>query len=78
MAELESRSSLTLDPLAEAVSAARGYVRERLAEHGRLDLEDSAVLGVSELVTNATIHARTRIKAQRHAHGGRRASHRRP
>ncbi len=62
MAQPESVSSLTLDPLAEAVSAARRYVRERLAEHGRLDLEDSAVLGVSELVTNATIHARTRIE----------------
>ncbi len=50
---------LTLDPLTEAVSAARRYVRAALEELGRPDLEDSALLGVSELVTNAAIHART-------------------
>ncbi len=52
---------LTLDPLGQAVGAARRYVRSALADLGREDLEDSAVLGVSELVTNAAIHARTRV-----------------
>ncbi len=50
---------LRLDPLGEAVGAARRYVRGELARLGRPELEDSAVLAVSELVTNATIHART-------------------
>ncbi len=53
------RVVLRLDPVAEAVGEARRYVRSALADFGRSDLEDSAVLGVSELVTNPAIHART-------------------
>lgn len=53
--------SLTLDPIGSAVAAARRYVRQRLAELGREDIVDSSCLGVSELVTNAAIHARTSI-----------------
>ncbi len=53
------RAVLTLDPLAEAVGRARRYVRAALQDLGRLNLEESAALGVSELVTNAAIHART-------------------
>ena len=52
---------LALDPLAEAVSAARRYVSDALGRLGRPDLVDAATLATSELVTNATVHARTRI-----------------
>lgn len=55
------RAPLRLDPLVEAVAAARRYVQAALASLGRTDLEDCAVLGVSELVTNSMIHARTRL-----------------
>jgi anti-sigma regulatory factor (Ser/Thr protein kinase) len=50
---------LTLDPVAQAVSAARRYVRERLEQCQAVALEASAELGVSELVTNAVLHGRT-------------------
>jgi anti-sigma regulatory factor (Ser/Thr protein kinase) len=55
------RPALTLDPVAAAVSAARRYVAEALEACGRPDLEASATLGVSELVTNAVLHGRTPI-----------------
>ncbi len=50
---------LTLDPLAQAVSSARHYVRDALPALGGEGLRDNAQLAVSELVTNATLHART-------------------
>jgi len=46
---------LQADP--RAVRAARAWVRELLSSLGRDDLVDSAELGVSELVTNAVLHA---------------------
>lgn len=52
-------SPLVLDPEANAVAAARRYVRRALADLHAQDLEESAELGVSELVTNALLHART-------------------
>jgi anti-sigma regulatory factor (Ser/Thr protein kinase) len=48
---------LLLDPEPQAVRHARLYVAERLEQLGREDLLDSAELGVSELVTNAILHA---------------------
>lgn len=50
---------LSLDPMAQAVSEARRYVRRTLRALGAAELEESAELGVSELVTNAVLHART-------------------
>jgi hypothetical protein len=50
---------LTLDPIAQAVSAARRYVREQLERCQAAGVEASAELGVSELVTNAVLHGRT-------------------
>ncbi|WP_459644066.1 ATP-binding protein [Kineococcus sp. NUM-3379] len=50
---------LAMEPLAGAVSAARRHVREALRRMGAPELEESAELGVSELVTNALLHART-------------------
>ncbi|WP_432574655.1 ATP-binding protein [Kineococcus sp. SYSU DK005] len=50
---------LVLDPLASTVAAARRYVRQMLRQVNAAELEESAELGVSELVTNAVLHART-------------------
>ncbi|GAB7191915.1 hypothetical protein NUM3379_26230 [Kineococcus sp. NUM-3379] len=50
---------LSLDPMAQAVSAARRYVRRALRSIGADELEESAELGISELVTNAVLHGRT-------------------
>ncbi len=50
---------LLLDPLASTVAAARRHVRLALQELDADELEESAELGVSELVTNALLHART-------------------
>ncbi|MDQ1703102.1 MAG: hypothetical protein QOF57_2354 [Frankiaceae bacterium] len=58
----QSRSAvvaLALDPLAQAVSSARRFVRETLPKLGGESVRDNAELAVSELVTNATLHART-------------------
>lgn len=48
---------LLLDPAPESVQQARRWVGDVLARLGRDDLVDSAELGVSELVTNAILHA---------------------
>lgn len=48
-----------LDPVGEAAAAARAYVRGRLGQLRREELIDAAVLGVSELVANVCLHART-------------------
>ncbi|WP_432482309.1 ATP-binding protein [Kineococcus esterisolvens] len=50
---------LVLDSAASAVSAARRHVRGVLRDLGAEALEEAAELGVSELVTNALLHART-------------------
>ena len=52
---------LSLDPIGEAVAAARRYVTAALVQLGRSEVEYSALLGVSELVTNCAIHARTKL-----------------
>jgi anti-sigma regulatory factor (Ser/Thr protein kinase) len=48
---------LPLEPDPEAVQQARRWVAELMERLGRDDLVDSAELGVSELVTNAILHA---------------------
>lgn len=53
------RPPLVMDSLAGNVSAARRYVRQVLRELDAGDVEEAAELGVSELVTNAVLHART-------------------
>jgi anti-sigma regulatory factor (Ser/Thr protein kinase) len=63
---------LRLDPLGESVAIARRYVRDAVLALGHEHLLDSAVLGVSELVTNACLHARTALTvvvAAAHPHG---------
>lgn len=48
-----------MESMASSVAAARRYVREVLDELGAQELEESAELGVSELVTNAVLHAQS-------------------
>ncbi|WP_337060235.1 SpoIIE family protein phosphatase [Kineococcus sp. G2] len=50
---------LRLDPEPGAAAAARRHVRRLLRGAGAQDVEEAAELGVSELVTNAVLHART-------------------
>jgi anti-sigma regulatory factor (Ser/Thr protein kinase) len=52
-----STSALELAPEPRSVKAARDWVGDALRELGRDDLTDAAELGVSELVTNAILHA---------------------
>jgi PAS domain S-box-containing protein len=51
-----------LDPVPESARQARVLVGEALEEAGQPGFEDSATLLVSELVTNAIVHARTSIE----------------
>lgn len=51
----------SLPPRAASAAAARRLVSQALADSARADLEDSALLAVSELVTNALVHAGTDI-----------------
>ena len=59
---LASRVQRTLPPHASSVGEARRLVRAELREAGREDLIDAAELLVSELVTNALVHAGTPIE----------------
>ncbi len=52
-----NREPLVLDPAPQSVQQARRWVTDVLARLGRNDLMDAAELGVSELVTNAILHA---------------------
>jgi two-component sensor histidine kinase len=47
----------SLEPVCESVAAARGFTRETLSSWGMARLAQNAVLIVSELVTNALLHA---------------------
>ena len=57
---VERRSGL--DPIPESARTARREVTDALAEVSRSDLAEAATLLVSELVTNAIVHARTAIQ----------------
>lgn len=52
---------LTLEPLPSAARTARNWVKRELTERSQAELADAAVLGVSELVTNAVLHVRGTI-----------------
>ena len=54
-------SELTFEPVASAPQTARRWVERELEHLERADLADAAVLGVSELVTNAVLHVRSSI-----------------
>src|SRR4051812_28790929 len=50
---------LRLEPVAESAGIARRYVRDALVLLRRVELDEAAQLGVSELVANVCQHART-------------------
>jgi anti-sigma regulatory factor (Ser/Thr protein kinase) len=58
---LLQRSS-RLDPVPASAGEARRVVHDALTEVGELDLRPSAELAVSELVTNAILHAATTVE----------------
>jgi hypothetical protein len=53
--------TLVLEPLPVSASKARAFVTSVLAEVGRSAWAESAQLAVSEIVTNAVLHAHTRV-----------------
>nr|WP_269205183.1 SpoIIE family protein phosphatase [Motilibacter aurantiacus] len=57
----ERERGLLVEPMAASVPLCRHYVRERL-RHGSADLANRAELCVSELVTNAVVHAATPVE----------------
>jgi anti-sigma regulatory factor (Ser/Thr protein kinase) len=54
---MDARTTLPADPASAGL--ARRYLRARLSEWGAYHLTDAATLLVSELVTNAVLHARS-------------------
>jgi anti-sigma regulatory factor (Ser/Thr protein kinase) len=54
--------ALVLEPEPQSVRVARSWVVRELSGLGRDDLADAAALGVSELVTNALLHAEPPIR----------------
>lgn len=71
MGDSNRRSVRTFSPAPESVSAARRFARATLSEWGADDVADDALLVVSELVTNAVMHAGTEATLElRTAPGG--------
>lgn len=56
--------TIELEPIARSVGEARRFVQDVLERKGRGPWVDAAVLVVSELVTNAVIHARTQLEVR--------------
>ncbi|MBO1414656.1 ATP-binding protein, partial [Streptomyces sp. FH025] len=54
-----ARAAATFDPDGRSAAAARGFVRDALLGWGLPEVVDDAVVLVSELVTNAVVHAGT-------------------
>jgi len=54
-------NAVLLQPEPQSAAVARAWIREQLTSMGHPELVDSAQLATSELVTNAVLHARTRI-----------------
>ena len=59
---LSLRAHRTYEPQQRSVSEARRFVRSTLGEWGMGEVTDLAVLAVSELVTNAVVHAGTEVR----------------
>ena len=60
--DLRSHPSITLPPEASSVRRARAFVAAELADSPAAEIADGVVLAVSELVTNAVLHAQTDIE----------------
>jgi len=59
VAVVTARAAATFEPVGRSAAAARGFVREALLGWGLPEVVDDAVVLVSELVTNAVVHAGT-------------------
>ena len=57
--ETPNAAVIELPPQLQSAEAARRFVRDRCVEWGCGEMEDAATLIVSELVTNAVVHAAT-------------------
>lgn len=60
-ARVQRRASVALEPSLDSAAAARHFVRDHLVEWDVEELVDDALLAISELVTNAILHARSTI-----------------
>lgn len=58
------RASLGLEPTPQAAGAARHFVADTCRRWGVDDVTDAVTLAVSELVTNAVLHARTHVDVE--------------
>jgi anti-sigma regulatory factor (Ser/Thr protein kinase) len=59
---ITARAAATFEPVGRSVAAARAFVRDTLQGWGLGDIVDDAVVLTSELVTNAVVHAETRVR----------------
>ncbi|WP_425269792.1 SpoIIE family protein phosphatase [Kitasatospora cineracea] len=59
VAVVTARTAATFEPVDRSAAAARGFVRDALLGWGLPEVVDDAVVLVSELVTNAVVHAGT-------------------
>jgi hypothetical protein len=64
------RAALGLEPTPQAVGEARHFVADTCRQWGIDDVIDEVTLAVSELVTNAVLHARTHIDVELCVSGG--------
>ena len=58
---VERQATLSLEPMLDSAAAARHFVRSRLIDWDVEELVDDTLLAISELVTNAILHARSMI-----------------
>lgn len=58
------RALLSLEPTPQAVGEARHFVADTCRQWGIHDVIDEVTLAISELVTNAVLHARTDIEVE--------------
>ncbi len=59
MPDLEAQ--LQIPPVSSGIGEARRFTREQLKAWGLLAIADNAILMISELVTNAILHARSPV-----------------
>ena len=62
--QVDRRASLVLEPVLDSAASARHFVRDRLREWDAEELVDDTLLAISELVTNAILHARSTIEVR--------------
>lgn len=63
-------AKVRLDASPDSARAARRFVRDTLVAWGCESRVDTVTLLTNELVTNAVLHARSRVELSLHRHGG--------